>query len=469
MLLTISTTHQPATDLGYLLVKHPDRVQSFPTTGGTAYVWYPEATPERCTAALLLDVDPVALARPARGTKAPDGFSLGRYVNDRPYAASSLLTVALGKVFRSALKGTSKDRTELADQPLPLRIDLPAVPCRGGAEVAERLFGPLGWEVVAQPVPLDEGFPEWGDSRYVQLTLTGNHRLADALNHVYVLLPVLDDAKHYWVSADEVEKLLRAGEGWLAGHPAKELITRRYLANQRSLAQSALERLAVDEPEPEPADEPPEEAAAQEERIPLVTQRKAAVLAALSESGAARVLDLGCGSGALLLELQKQRRYAEIVGADVSSQSLRIAERRLQLDRQPSHDAGRITLIQTALTYHDDRLKGYDAAVLMEVIEHVDEPRLPALERAVFGHAAPGVVIVTTPNAEYNVRYEAMAGMRHDDHRFEWTRAEFGSWAERVAAAYGYTVVLSAVGEVDPEVGSPTQLAYFRRGVRGAA
>jgi hypothetical protein len=96
VLLTISTTHSPATDLGFLLVKHPDRVQSFATTGGTAYVWYPEANTERCTVALLLDVDPVELARPAKGQKSPDSFSLGRYVNDRPYAASSLLTVALG-------------------------------------------------------------------------------------------------------------------------------------------------------------------------------------------------------------------------------------------------------------------------------------------------------------------------------------------------------------------------------------
>ncbi|MGH3648847.1 MAG: 3' terminal RNA ribose 2'-O-methyltransferase Hen1 [Micromonosporaceae bacterium] len=463
MLMTISTTHQPATDLGYLLVKHPERVQSFPTAGGTAHVWYPEATPERCTAALLLDVDPVGLAR---GARTSESFSLGRYVNDRPYAASSLLTVALGKVFRSALKGASKDRAELADTPLPLEIRLPAVPCRGGAEVASRLFAPLGWEVAAEAVPLDPSFPEWGDSRYVQLTLTGTHRLADALNHVYVLLPVLDDAKHYWVSTDEVEKLLRAGEGWLAGHPEKELITRRYLANQRSLAQSALERLAVDEPEPEPTDEPDEVAAAEaeERRIPLVTHRKAAVLAALQESGASRVLDLGCGSGALLLELKDRRRYAEIVGADVSTQALRIAERRLQLDRAPSRDADRIKLLQTALTYHDDRLAGYDAAILMEVIEHVDEPRLPALERAVFGHAAPQTVIVTTPNAEYNVRYETLhEDHRHVDHRFEWTRAEFASWASRVAGAYGYTAELRAVGEVDAEVGSPTQLALFRK------
>jgi 3' terminal RNA ribose 2'-O-methyltransferase Hen1 len=466
VLLTISTTHVPATDLGFLLVKHPDKVQSFETTGGMAHVFYPEASVERCTAAVLLDVDPVELARPSRGQRSSDSFSLGRYVNDRPYAASSLLTVALGKVFRSALKGASKDRAELVDTAIPLEIEVPALPCRGGAEVAERLFAPLGWAVTATPVPLDRAFPEWGDSRYVRLRLVGTLRLADALNHLYVLLPVLDDAKHYWVSEDEVDKLLRAGEGWLGGHPDKELITRRYLAGRRSLTQSALERLqTVEEPEDvldDPADAVQRVEAA-ERRKPLVKLRKEAVLATLAESGASRVLDLGCGPGALLLELLARPRFTEIVGADVSSVSLQIAERRLKFDRMPDRQRARIKLIQSALTYHDDRLKGYDAAVLMEVIEHVDESRLPALERAVFGHAAPGIVIVTTPNVEYNVRYETLDGHRHDDHRFEWTRAEFAAWTTGVSATYGYSVEIRPVGDLDPEVGSPTQLALFRK------
>jgi 3' terminal RNA ribose 2'-O-methyltransferase Hen1 len=469
VLLTISTTHAPATDIGFLLGKHPDRVQSFATTGGTAYVFYPEATAERCTVALLLDVDPVELARPPRGQKSPDSFSLVRYVNSRPYAASSLLTVALGKAFRSALKGVSKDRADLVDTSIPLDIEIPALPCRGGVAVVERLFVPLGWTVTATPVPLDPAFPDWGDSRYVQLRLRGTLRLADALNHLYVLLPVLDDAKHYWVSEDEVDKLLRAGEGWLGRHPDQKMIAQRYLAGRRSLTQSALERLrSADEPE-DPGDEPADTATqtdAAERRTPLVKLRKEAVLATLAATGAARVLDLGCGPGALLLELLADRRYTEVVGADVSSVSLAIAERRLKLDRMSDRQRARITLIQTALTYHDDRLKGYDAAILMEVIEHVDEGRLPALERAVFGHAAPHTVIVTTPNVEYNVRYETLDGHRHEDHRFEWTRAEFAAWTAKVAKTHGYDVEIRPVGEVDETVGSPTQLGYFRKAAR---
>ncbi|MEU2612354.1 3' terminal RNA ribose 2'-O-methyltransferase Hen1 [Micromonospora sp. NPDC007271] len=474
MLLTLTTTHRPATDLGHLLVKHPDRVQSFELPAGTAHVLYPEAEEQRCTAALLVEIDPqrlgVGRGRGRAQAVTTDAFTLGQYVNDRPYAASSLLSSALAKVFRSALRGESRDRPELAATPIPLEVRVPVLRCRGGAELAARVFAPLGWAVTATPIPLDETYPEWGDSRYVDLTLTGTLRVADALNHLYVLLPVLDDAKHYWVAPDEVDKLLRAGAGWLADHPERSLITRRYLAHRRALAGEALARLAelrlADEP---PADDSVDPAGSTEEtdqrRASLAVRRREAVLAALWASGAGRVLDLGCGGGALLTALVADRRFTEIVGTDVSSQALTLAARRLRLDRLPERQRDRIKLWQSALTYRDDRLRGYDAAVLMEVIEHVDPPRLPALEDAVFGHARPGTVVVTTPNVEYNVRYEGLGvgRFRHADHRFEWTRAEFAAWVERVSATHGYTATIAGVGDEDPEVGSPTQLAVLTR------
>ena len=175
------------------------------------------------------------------------------------------------------------------------------------------------------------------------------------------------------------------------------------------------------------------------------------------------MLDLGCGEGALLRDLLKDRAFTEVVGVDVSARALQIAARKLRVDRLPERVKARLTLRQGALTYTDARLAGYDAAVLMEVIEHVDPHRLPALEHAVFRAAHPRAVVVTTPNVEYNVRYETLeAGrFRHSDHRFEWTRAEFRDWAERVAAAHGYDVRFKPVGEIDPELGPSTQLALF--------
>lgn len=464
VLLTLTTTHRPATDLGFLLVKHPDRVHRFDLPYGVATVLYPQASEACCTAALLLEVDPQRLDG-GRG-----GEQLNRYVNDRQYAASSLLAAAMNRVFRSAARGECKDRPELAATPIPLTIRVPSLRCKGGVDLAARLFAPLGWQVAGEPVPLDPAFPQWGESRYVDLTLDGTLRVADALNHLYVLLPVLDDAKHYWVAPDEIDKLLEKGEGWLAAHPERALITKRFLAHSRALArlaESRLDELLPDSVEEAGADASDEEAElpAEASRIPLSAQRREAVLAVLGQTGAKRVLDLGCGAGALLADLMKDARYTEVVGADVSTRSLELAERRLRLDRLSDRKRARIKLIQTALTYMDDRLQGYDAAVLMEVIEHVDEPRLPALCQAVFGHAAPTHVIVTTPNVEYNVRYETLepGRHRHGDHRFEWTRTQFVAWAQATAAAYAYTVRFQGIGEEDLHLGTPTQLALFRK------
>ena len=582
MLLTITATPPPgagwpATDLGFLLHKNPDRVQAFDVTYGRAHVFYPVAGPQECTAALLLEVDPVALVR-GRGRNSPD-FALSQYVNDRPYAASSLLASALGHVFRTALRGHCDQRPELAASALPLRVEVPTLICRE-PELAAELFSPLGWTVDAEPIVLDPAFPEWGASRYTKLTLTGTLRLSEALSHLFVLLAALDGNKHYWLASDEVDKLVRVGEGWLGTHPLRGMIARRYLARRQPLVREALARLAevddvvpealdnavgfeeeaADDPtaptewspsesapsesaptessptgsaptessptgsaltepavaEPAPAESAPAESAprepapaepapqktphpprgltttdkkgapgdhaqefaavpagvnesdpklsqASERKLSLATARRAAVVETLHEVEAARVLDLGCGEGALLRDLLKDRAFSEVVGIDVSARALQIAARKLRVDRLPERVKARLTLRQGALTYTDARLAGYDAAVLMEVIEHVDLHRLPALEHAVFRAAHPRAVVVTTPNAEYNVRYETLeAGrFRHSDHRFEWTRAEFREWAGRVAAAHGYDVRFKPVGEIDPELGPSTQLAVF--------
>ncbi|KUO12588.1 3' terminal RNA ribose 2'-O-methyltransferase Hen1 [Streptomyces sp. DSM 15324] len=476
MFLTITTTgtpERPATDLGYLLHKHPGKAQAFSTSYGKAHVLYPEADADRCTAALLLEVDAVALVRRGKGKGrggAPDA-ALAQYVNDRPYAASSLLAVALSGVFSSAMRAVCAAKPELPAQARPLRIEVPALPARGGPALVRALFEPLGWTVTADPVPLDPAFPEWGDSRYVRLVLESETlTLAEALRHLYVLLPVLDDAKHYWVSSDEVDKLLRAGEGWLSEHPEQRLITSRYLSRRWSLTRQAMERLELvrlaetDDSAVEDIDNAVgAEVETEEKPTPLAVRRRDALIEALRTAGAARVLDLGCGQGQLVQALLKDPGFTEIVGVDVSMRALTIAARRLKLDRMGERQASRVRLLQGSLAYTDTRLKGYDAAVLSEVIEHLDLPRLPALEYAVFGAARPRTVLVTTPNVEYNVRWESLpAGhVRHGDHRFEWTREEFRGWAAAVAERHGYTVEFVPVGPDDPEVGPPTQMAVF--------
>lgn len=464
MYLTLTSTAEPATDLGYLLHKHPDRAQSIEVSAGRAHVFYPEATRSRCTAAVLLEIDPVALVRGRRHSG--EAFSLGQYVNDRPYAAGSMLAVALGKLFRTALAGRCDARPDLVGQVLPLEVNIPALTSVGGAAMVRDLFEPIGWTVAAREVLLDETVPDWGPSRYLATTLRGEQVLSTALSHLYVLLPVLDAAKHYWVSRDEVDKLLHAGGTWLAGHPQRDLITRRYLAYQRDLVATATARLAdVDDVPADMLDDAVTDADESAATMPLTVARQRAVSDILRALEARRVVDLGCGEGFLLGELIRDRAHTEVVGTDVSPRALELAARRLNVDRMPERQRARLRLMQSSLTYRDERLRGFDAAVLMEVIEHLDPERLPALEASVFGDARPGAVVVTTPNREYNVRYETLpAGtMRHRDHRFEWNRDEFRRWAGAVAEHYGYTVEHLPVGDDDPHVGPPTQMAVFRR------
>jgi len=464
MLLTITNTYPPATDLGYLLYKHPERVQEFELNFGHAHVFYPEANIDRCTAALMLDVDPIKLVR-NRKNPAGSGFSLQQYVNDRPYVASSFLSVAIAKVFGSALQGKCKERPQLVDISLPLQVKIAVLPCRGGERFLRRLFEPLGYQVSAQRQTLDEQFPEWGDSIYFTVELQNKICLRDLLVHLYVLIPVLDDDKHYWVGDDEVIKLLRYGEGWLADHPERESITERYLKHQSRLTRAALAQLTEeDNPDPDATDESyNEEESAVESPIRLQQQRLDTVLTVLRECGASRVLDLGCGEGKLLRLLLKDKRFTEIVGMDVSYRSLEIAAQRLRLDELPDKERQRIKLIQGSLMYRDKRLSGYDAAAVIEVIEHLDRSRLEIFERVLFEFARPGTVIITTPNHEYNVKWPNLpAGkLRHRDHRFEWTRAEFQDWANQVAQKHNYTVRFLPIGPQDEAVGSPTQIGVF--------
>jgi 3' terminal RNA ribose 2'-O-methyltransferase Hen1 len=464
MLLTITTTHQPASDLGYLLHKHPDRCQSFDLSFGRVHVFYPEASAERCSASLLIEVDSVAMVR-RKSTSA--GFLLAQYVNDRPYAASSFMSVAIAQLFGSALQGRCKDRPELAATPIPLAARIDVLPVRGGECFLRNIFEPLGYQIEATRCPLDERFPEWGESPYFAVTIEKVTTLAELLTHLYVLVPVFDNAKHYWIGEDEMEKLLAKGEGWLAEHPEKEEITRRYLKFQPSLFREALARLVQEEEAPENEDDEPraEPEEVLEKPLSLNEQRLGSVVAALRASGSKRVLDLGCGEAKLIRELFKEKQFEEIVGLDISIRSLEIAQRRLRLERMPTKQAERIKLMHGSLMYRDKRLEGFEAAAVVEVVEHLDPPRLSAFERVLFEFAKPRTVVLTTPNREFNVRWESLGAgrFRHPDHRFEWTRQEFQDWAKGVADRFGYTVRFLPVGPEDQQLGPPTQMGVFKR------
>lgn len=460
MLLSISTTHRPATDLGFLLLKNPDNLNSFELSFGKAHVFFPEASEEKCTACLLLDVDSVTLVR---GKGHQDGIE--QYVNDRPYVASSFMSVAIAQVYGTALSGRTKHRPELVDTPIPLTVTLSALPCRGGEPLLKNLFEPLGYEIKAERLPLDAKFPDWGESRYYSLELKHTVALRDLLKHLYVLIPVMDDDKHYFVGQEEVDKLLRHGGTWLAAHPAKEMISKRYLNHKFSLAQLALNQLAE---QGEDCSEEQVEQNTQEEEVErplsLNEQRIQTVLSCLLENSARSVIDMGCGEGRYLKALLEQKEFDKVAGVDVSPRVLERAADRLRLERMPERKRERLSLFQGSLVYKDERLSDFDAAICIEVIEHMDLSRLPSFEKMLFQYSRPKLAIVTTPNSEYNAKFETLpAGkMRHADHRFEWTRAEFEEWANRVANTFGYSVEYRPIGPVDELLGSPTQMALFK-------
>lgn len=463
VLLTISTILS-GTDLGFLLHKNPARLHSFDLPFGKAHVFYPELGPARSEAALLLEVDVVGMVR---GRSETGARGLSEYVNDRPYAASSFLSVAIAQVFGTGMAGRSKERQELADQSHPFEALITALPCRGGSELLNNLFGPLGYAVEAKQYHLDDHFPEWGPGPYYTVRIRNRVRLKDLLTHIYVLVPVLDADKHYWVGEAEVEKLLQKGEGWLAGHPERETIVRRYLRHDRNLTRAALSRLVQEESADPDSKEAVhfEEEQAIEGPLRLWEQRISAILSALRAVSAKTVLDLGCGEGKLLKALLADRAFQRITGVDVSWKTLEHAARRLKLDELMPMQRARIELMRGSLVYRDKRLAGFDAAVVAEVIEHLDAQRLATFERVLFEHARPRTVLITTPNAEYNPLFSPLpaGGMRHKDHRFEWTRSEFRRWAAGIAERFGYGVRFTPVGPEDPIAGSPTQMGVFER------
>jgi len=460
MLLTITYSGRNTSELGFLLHKNPYRPQSFELGYGSAYVFYPEVSDEKTTAALLLDIDPIDLAR---GKENSSSGGLFDYVNDRPYVSSSFLSVAISSVFRTAMTGRADEYQALSDSSLDLQAAIAMLPCRSDPVMLNRVFEPLGYEISYETFDMDENFPGWGKSKYVNLTVKGKVRLRDLLRHIYILVPVFDRQKHYWIGRDETDKLLRNAEDWLVNHPEKAYITSRYLKNMRPLVNMAFARLVS-------ADEEAKELAGEEEaqdvpeqKLNLNARRLGSVIAALKSCRARSVIDIGCGEGNLLNLLVRERQFEKIAGTDVSHLALERAAKKLKLDEAGDIMKNRITLFQSSLTYKDTRFAGFDAACVIEVIEHLDISRLAAFERVLFEYAKPRSVVLTTPNREYNVKYENVGedGLRHGDHRFEWTREEFHKWAKKTAEKYGYTVRFSEIGEADETLGAATQMGVF--------
>ncbi|MBR0149548.1 MAG: 3' terminal RNA ribose 2'-O-methyltransferase Hen1 [Lachnospiraceae bacterium] len=472
MLLTITYRGENTQDLGYLLYKNPARPQSVQLSMGRAYIFYPEVSDEETTVALLVSLDPLNLAKGKTGSLEKGLFA---YVNDRPYVASSFMTNAINRVFGTAMTGRCDSRPELAASELDLEAKIYMLPVRGNKNFLNEVFEPLGYEVKYETFCVDEEYPGWGECDCVNLMLHGKVRVADLLNQLYILIPVFDLQRHYFVNDTDVEAIVKHGENWLPSHPLAERIVRRYFKMARSLGREASERLGISVAIVDDGD------ASQDGNgafIPLDQARLEAVLDEILRCGAKTCIDLGCGEGKLIKLLLDSGKPETIAGADVVTGELKKAAERIGYERLPERQKQKVKLFQGSLMYPDERFKGYDCMSVIEVMEHIEPERLPMLEQVVFKWAAPKMVIFTTPDRRYNENYGLYDGqMRHDDHRFEWDREEFEKWTGHICEKYGYTVTVKGIDVNHNEPGdgeqerasfifttdgsSPTQMAVF--------
>ncbi|WNJ18733.1 3' terminal RNA ribose 2'-O-methyltransferase Hen1 [Pontibacter sp. G13] len=458
MILKITQYGGDPNTLGFLLHKHPDRVQSVSLPAGKATICYPVKEADRITMVLVLELDGHALARKARSHRKGD-FALAQYVNDRPFVASSLMSTAIAQGFGSALNGRCKDHPEWVDLPLDLEVELPVLPApRGGVEMVQRWFNPLGYAVEAEAIPLDDDRPEWGESRYCRVRIRQQIPLRTLLRHLYVLIPAFDRNQHHYLAEDHLQKLLDKGGKWLANHPERTWIVGRYLAQAPNLRKKVQE-VWMQEAQSEQAQTEPEP---HDPRKSLHDIRLDWITNWVKGHAEESVADLGCGDGKLLMRLHPLAQIKRLVGLDLSTRDLHRARKRLRLEEHNRLNQ-RVELLHGSLTYLDERIQGVSCAILSEVIEHLELDRLPEVEFHLFEFVKPKHVLITTPNAEYNVRFEQLeAGtFRHPDHRFEWTRAEFQQWADSICEQYAYTVDIQPIGDLDPEVGAPSQIAIF--------
>lgn len=477
MLMSITLKQQQdstykASDLGYLLHKNPSKIHAFELSFGNAYVFYPEESDEKCVATIYGELDGVDIVKNYQGPKG-SAKQLKQYVNDRPFTANSFFSVAISRLFGTALNGNCKQQPELVCQALPLQVDVPVMPSRGGETLIRKLFEPLGYQVAITQHQFDKKLPQWGAAPYFKVSLQGRQVLSDLLRHLYVLIPVLDNDKHYWVSFDEVDKLIDKGQGWIPNHPEKNLIVARYLKKQSSLTKKALaafqvseasvtqEQLAAEQSNQDGQSQVDEEQF--EKRVRLNDLRIQKVVETIQQLNVSTVVDLGCGEGKYLREYLKIKKLSQITGVEVVASTLEKAQQRLKIERLPEKVRQKLTLLQGSLTYKDERLKNQDLATCIEVIEHIDEDRLDAFQESIFGFAQPKHIIITTPNVEFNATFENMpkGKFRHSDHRFEWDRKTFESWCRQLGQKYGYEVSFDGIGERHEEFGTPTQMALF--------
>ncbi|MDN4617361.1 3' terminal RNA ribose 2'-O-methyltransferase Hen1 [Paenibacillus sp. PsM32] len=481
MYLTIKATGEHANMISHLLAKNPHNLYDRTEKGARVRLVYTSFEPHDTEAILFVTPDPIELVK---GT--PDHYDITQYINDRELAVSSLFCSYIRPALGTALNGKPKaDYMNWVDYQFDLQMTFGPVASDLPDHVVESLFQPLGYEVQMERGEIDYSFDLKNRSTVRHIQISGQQTLQQMLRQVYILIPVLDNYKHYYINEDEIERLRRYGEGWLSTHPQHDLMIKRSLrfaplikeyeqqvANDASMdtllteiSTHSVEDATAQAESAEPLEiidglettiEPPVvrlnelRYRAIVEQVSLLPQRK-------------QVIDFGAGEGKLSVRLGQIEGVEQVWAVEPSMQSqLRAIDRFAKLEGR-TDDV--IPVITTgSLFYRDERWIDQDVIILCEVIEHINEVRLPQVIHTLFTDYRPQTLIITTPNREYNEVYDMdTEEIRHADHRFEWTRAEFEQYCTQWIQNRPYTFTISGIGEKHEQYGQPTQMVVFHR------
>ena len=496
MYLTVKAAGPHAGMISHLLAKNPHNRYERNEKGARVRLIYSAFAEEKIEFTIFATPDPIDLVKGS-----PHSYDITQYINDREFVVSSLFCSYIRPALGTALNGKPKaDYADWVEHVFPLEVTFGPVASNLPDAVIESLFTALGYEADIERGAAEYTFDLKSRSSVRNIRVSGQATLQQMLRQLFILMPVLDDYKHYYIGTEEIDKLQRYGEGWLQDHPQQELIIKRALrfapliADYRKLAGDNVQKAAVNlldtnttdtdantlqQPGNEQittgitasqqgeADTLSSSADVQETAVPpirLNELRYQAIVDQVSSLPRRRsVVDFGAGEGKLSVRLAGIEGVEQVYAVEPSAYAgLRALERFGKLEREGQQIVPR--LVTGSLFYRDDQWAGQDVIILCEVIEHINEHRLPQVMATLLDEYHPETLIMTTPNREYNAVYEMEEQeIRHTDHRFEWTRAEWADHCQDWVSGRPYEVSLHGIGDISEIHGQPTQMAVFRR------
>jgi 3' terminal RNA ribose 2'-O-methyltransferase Hen1 len=445
MQLTIQASGDNVQAISYLLAKNPNNLYERNHKGHLVRLFYSKFTETELEVTIFVTPDPIEMVK-----NNSNSYDITHYINDREFAVSSIFCSFIRSALGTALNGQPKEEhLKWVNHPFSFNFEFGPVVSSLSDEKLMNLFEPIGYEVTINRPEIEYSFPIKTKSSARYLSIKGMKTLQEGLRHLFVLIPVIDNYKHYFIDEKEIEKLERYGEGWLEQHPLRDLIYRQALRFKEIY--SLVENSSKDEKKVEPV-----------KKVRLNELRYEKIVNAVSQMKPRSVVDFGSGEGKLSVQLGFVEGITEILAVEPSeSASLKALERFNKVKNKEKFVIPE--LLWGSLFYYDERLKDKDVIILCEVIEHIDETRLPKAMDTLLHDYQPGALIITTPNREYNELYDMEEHLRHNDHRFEWTRAEFRQWCTERNYSNDYELLFDGIGEEHPSHGFPTQMCIFKR------